>query len=107
MKSGKKNNKSEASPAYSASTVGLSKDFFTFGTTKDAAAFLITKSRLAWHVGTQSWPGAANSSRAIEDIKYPDMNKHCRPVVKKQNVVWDSDDPMFKIQCEECTEDMK
>ena len=83
MKSGKKNNKSEASLSYSAPTLEHTKVLFTFGTTRDAAVFLPTKSKLAWHVGTQSWPGAANSSRAIEDIKYPDMNKHCRPVVKK------------------------
>ena len=46
-KIGKKRRNVAASPAYSAPTVGLSNVLFTFGTTKDAAAFLITKGKLA------------------------------------------------------------
>ena len=67
-KKDKKNSNVAASPAYSAPTVGLSNVLFTFGTTKDAAAFLITKGKLAQHVGTQSWHVAAMASRAIEDM---------------------------------------
>ena len=46
------------------------KVLFTFGTTKDAAAFLTTKSKLARHIGTQSWPEAAVALRAIIDSSY-------------------------------------
>ena len=47
-KHGKKNTNAEASPVYSVPTSGLAKVLFTFGMTKDAAEFLITKSKLAW-----------------------------------------------------------
>ena len=46
-RNGKKKNKSEASISYSAPTVGLTKVLFTFGTTKDATAFLFTKRKHA------------------------------------------------------------
>ena len=106
-KSGKKNNKSEASPSYSAPTAGLSKVLFTFRTTKDAAAFMLTKSKLARHVGTQSWPGAAMASRVIDDMKDPDVDKPDRPVAKKEGQFWDSTDGKYKMEYEDYTEDMK
>ena len=48
-KSDKKRSNVSASPDHSSPIVGLSKVIFTFGTTNDAAAFLITKSKLARH----------------------------------------------------------
>ena len=47
------------------------------------------------------------ASRAINNMKNPDMDKPDRLVAKKENVVRDSDDPMFNIECEDYTEDMK
>ena len=73
-KSGKKNNKSEASPSYSVPTMGLSNVLFTFGTTKDAAAFLLTKIKLTRYVGKQSWPGSAMALKAIGEMKDSDMD---------------------------------
>ena len=63
----------ESPPTYSAPTVGLTKVLFTFGSTNDAAELLATKSKLARHFGTQSWPGASMASSAIEDMTNPMM----------------------------------
>ena len=87
--------------------MGLSKVLFTFITTKDAAAFLVMKSKLAQHVGTKSWHGAAMASRAIEDMEDPDMNKPDRSIEKKEGKDRDSDDLEFKMECEEYTKVMK
>ena len=76
-KSGNKKSVSVADTStYSAPIVGLTKVLFIFGTTIDAAAFLVTKSKLAWHVRTKSWHGAAVISRAIEDMEDPALIKH-------------------------------
>ena len=48
-----KSNSDAATSTYTAPTVGLTKVPFTFITNKDTVAFVLTKSMLAQHVGTQ------------------------------------------------------
>ena len=99
-KQGKKNN-AEASTAYSAPTAGLTKVLFAFGTTKDVASFPATKNKLAQHVGTQSWPGAAVAPRAIEDMIDLEMNKQDWPKLEKNGKDWDINDPLFRVEYED------
>ena len=47
------------------------------------------------------------ASRAIEYMEEHDMNKPERPVKKKEGQDWDSNDPEFKMEREECIEEMK
>ena len=46
-------------------------------------------------------------ARGIDDMKNSAMKNPDMPVVKEDNVVWDSDDPIFRIECEDYTKDMK
>ena len=71
----------EAPSSYSAPTTGLTKVLFSFGSTKDAAEFITTTSKLASHVGTQPWPGASVVSMAIEDITNSTISPPHRPTL--------------------------
>ena len=84
--------------------MGLTKVIFTFGSTKDEAEFLTTKSKLARYVGTQSWPELSVALRAIEDMTNPKMTPPSRPKVEKDGldgtvVTQDRDDSEFKMEC--------
>ena len=74
----------EAPSSYSAPTAGLQKVLFSFGSTKDAAEFITTKSKLARYVGTQSWPGAPVASMAMEDMADPILTPPTRPTLEKE-----------------------
>ena len=72
----------DTSTTYSAPTAGLQKVLFSFGSTKDAAEFITTKSKLARYVGTQSWPGAPVASMAMEDMADPILIPPTRPTLE-------------------------
>ena len=72
----------DTSSSYSAPTAGLQKVLFSFGSTKDAAEFITTKSKLARFVGTQSWPGAPVASMAMEDMADPILTPPTRPTLE-------------------------
>ena len=97
----RKKNTAEASPAYSSPTVGLTKVFFAFGTTKDAASFLTMKRKLTRYVGTQSWPGSAVALRSIEDMNDPEFTKPERPKLEKGGQNRDINDPVIGIEFED------
>ena len=48
-----------------APTLGLKEIFFSTGTVKDVADFLITKKKLSRCLGTQSYKGSATASRVL------------------------------------------
>ena len=86
--------------------MGFTEVLFTFRLTKDAAEFLTMKSKLAWYIGTQSWPGASVTSRAIEDMTNPAMVPSIRPKLEKDKldgtvITRDREDPEFKMECED------
>jgi hypothetical protein len=95
---------------YSAPTAGLQKVLFSFGSTKDAAEFITTKSKLARFVGTQSWPGAAAASMAMEDMAEPILTPPIRPKLEQETIKQDGTtetitrpetSPMFKMEVED------
>ena len=73
----------EAPSSYSAPTAGLQKVLFSFGSIKDASEFITTKSKLAWHVEIQPWPGVLVASMVMEDMTEPIMTPPTRPTLDK------------------------
>ena len=57
--------------SFKAPTVGLESAVFSIGSTRNAAAFEETKSKLSRYVGTQSWRGSALAALAIEKLAVP------------------------------------
>ena len=70
---------------FKAPTTGLTDVYFTTGTNEDAANFNDTKKRLARHVGTCNYRGAAAASLVIETMTPPTFKTSNRP-----------DEPTFK-----------
>ena len=70
---------------FKAPTAGLIDVHFTTGTNEDAANFNKTKRRLARHVGTCKYRGAAATSLVIETMTPPTFKTSKRP-----------DEPTFK-----------
>ena len=85
---------------------------FSFGSTKDAAEFITTKSKLAWLVETQPWPAASVASMVIEDLANPTMSPHKRPTLEETNQdgttkTRTSDDVEYKMEIEDFIADNK
>ena len=100
----------DTSSSYSAPTAGLQKVLFSFGSTKDAAEYITTKSKLARYVGTQSWPGAPVASMAMEDMADPILIPPTRPTLEKEIlksdgrteiITRDETNPFFKLEVDE------
>ena len=76
---------SESSPTttekFTAPTTGLQDCYFTTGTNEDAANFIETKKRLARHVGTCNYRGAAVASLVSETMTSPTFTTMKRPDV--------------------------
>ena len=64
---------------FKAPTAGLTDVFFTTGMNEDAANFNETKRRLARHVGTCNYRGAATASLVIETMTPPTFTTIKRP----------------------------
>ena len=64
---------------FKAPTTGLTDVFFTAGMNEDAANFIETKKRLARHVGTCNYRGAATASLVIETMEPPIFKTSKRP----------------------------
>ena len=100
---------------YSAPTAGLQKVLFSFGSTKDAAEFITTKSKLARHVGIQSWPGAPMASMAMEDMAEPIMIPPIRPELENEvtkpdgtkEIIKRAEDSVFKMEVNDYIADSK
>ena len=93
--------------AHKAPTVGLEKVLFTFGTTKDAAAFEVTKRKITQHVGIQSWLGAETASGAINNMEDHTMTNLLRsPVEKNNDVDQDSDNQEYTMEWDEYIKEM-
>ena len=60
-------------------TSGLEDVFFTWGTTKDAAKFEDTVSKLSWHVGTSPWPQSSVASKAMSTLTTPEFEEPAVP----------------------------
>ena len=56
---------------HTAPTPGLNNVVFTFGSTKDAAEFAETKSKLLRYIGTQTWHYASEAALAMETMLAP------------------------------------
>ena len=64
---------------FTAPTTGLTDCHFTTGTNEDAANFIETKKRLARHVGTCNYRGAAVASLVIETMTSSTFTTSKRP----------------------------
>ena len=64
---------------FKAPTAGLTDVFFTTGMNEDAANFNDNKRRLARHVGTCNYRGAATASLVIETMTPPTFTTTNRP----------------------------
>ena len=64
---------------FTAPTSGLKYVFFAWGTTKDAAMFEDTVSKLARHVGTSPWPQSLVASKAMSALRTPEFEEPAVP----------------------------
>ena len=88
----------------------------SFRSTKDASEFITTKSKLARHVGIQSWPGAPVASMAMEDMTEPMMIPPTSPTLDKlvtksdgttETITRAESSPVFKMEVDDCISDSK
>ena len=105
---------------HTAPTPGLNDVVFIFGSTKDAAEFAETKSKLSRYVGTQTWSYASKSALAMETMMAPVYHKPTRPVREYESAMDSSgivtinvprvpliDDYIFKLDCKEFSRNKK
>ena len=64
---------------FTAPTLGLEDVYFTWDTTKDAAKFEDTVSKLARHVGTSPWPQSSVASKAMSTLVIPGFEESTVP----------------------------
>ena len=64
---------------FTAPTLGLEDVFFVWGTSKDAARFEDTVSKLARHVDTSPWPQSSVASKAMSTLKSPEFEEPAIP----------------------------
>ena len=67
---------------FTAPTSGLEDVFFTWGTTKEAAKFEDTVSKLAQHIGTSPWFQSLVALKAMSTLNTPAFEK---PVVPRRD----------------------
>ena len=69
---------------YQEPTVGLEDQFFTIGSTSDAAKFESVKEELGKHFATQSWSDGADAEMAFENLTEPMYDEPVEPVVPER-----------------------
>ena len=110
----------KAKSEHTAPTPGLNNVVFTFGSTKDAAEFAETKSKLSRYIGTQTWRYASEAALAMEMMVAPVYTEPPRPVREYKSTTDSTgavtinlprvalvNDYIFKIDCEEFSSDKK
>ena len=104
----------KAKSEHTAPTPGLNNVVFTFGSTKDAAEFAETKSKLSRYIGTQTWRYASEAALAMEMMVAPVYTEPPRPVREYESTTDSNgvvtinsprvpliDDFIFKLDCKE------
>ena len=75
--------------------------FFSTGTAKDAADFLLTKTKLSRYAGTQSCRGAATVSKVLNTITPPVFNKpDCPERAKFDKHLESQEKDMMVMECQ-------
>ena len=105
---------------HTAPTPGLNNVVFTFGSTKDAAEFAKTKSKLSRYIGTQTWHYASEAALAMETMLAPVYVEPATPVREYESSTDSTgavtialprvpliDDYIFKLDCEEFSSNKK